>query len=57
MTAVYPGSCLHMSEATHEVRGEDFDIQYRSRNRFRFLGDGWTQWEKDDGDLTFYMYQ
>lgn len=38
-----------------DIRGEDFDIEYRSRNEFRFLGNGLTQRETAGGDLSYYM--
>lgn len=38
-----------------EVRGEDFEIEYRSRNEFRFLGNGFTQRDENDEDLSYYL--
>lgn len=37
------------------IRGEDFDITYRSKNRFRFMGNGYTEREVNDGDLAFFV--
>ena len=38
------------------VRGEDFDITYRNpKNRWGFLGNGFTQLEIDGGDLAYYL--
>jgi len=40
------------------IRPEDFDIKYRSRNRFRFMGNGRTQRELRPGeDLAFYLHK
>ena len=39
-----------------ELRPEDFDITYRSKNKFRFMGNGFTEYElNDDNDLAFYV--
>lgn len=55
VTAMYPGSVLHYKEVLDTLRSEDFDIAYRSQNRFKFLGNGLTQREKDPKDLAFYL--
>ena len=44
-----------MSEILESFRVEDFDIEYRSANRFCFMGNGTTMREKSGGDLSFYM--
>jgi hypothetical protein len=39
-----------------EIRPEDFDIRYGSKNRFRFMGNGFTRLELDENaDLAFYV--
>jgi hypothetical protein len=43
-----------MTEFLQKVRPEDFDVTYRSRNRFRFLGNGLTSVEASGGDLAPY---
>lgn len=56
ITALYPGSILHYYEMTETLRPEDFTIKYRSKNRFRFAGNGFTQQEqKEDSDLAWYL--
>jgi hypothetical protein len=55
VTAAYLGSMVHFLEFLERVRGEDFDIVYRSVNRFRMLGDGWTKREKNNEDLAWWM--
>jgi len=56
ITALYPGSILHFKDMLQECRGEDFNIIYRSKNnRWRYLGDGFTQLEKENGDLSYYI--
>jgi hypothetical protein len=37
------------------IRGEDFDIEYRSRNEFRYLGNGFTSRDVNGEDLAFYV--
>jgi cation diffusion facilitator CzcD-associated flavoprotein CzcO len=56
ITALYPGSILHYYEMTEKLRPEDFNIKYRSKNRFKFTGSGFTELEqKEDGDLAWYL--
>ncbi|KAL2004939.1 hypothetical protein VTN00DRAFT_2789 [Thermoascus crustaceus] len=55
VTAMYGGSVLHYKENLEEFRTEDFEFEYRSPNRFRFLGNGLTIREKEGGDLGFYV--
>ena len=56
VTAIYPGSRLHYFEMLKNVRYEDYDIKYRSRNRFQFMGNGYTQIELSvDGDPVWYF--
>lgn len=43
------------SELVESIRGEDFDITYRSKNRFRFMGNGYSQHEANGGNLGFYL--
>lgn len=40
-----------------ELRPEDFEIEYESRNRFaHIMGNGFTGWELEEGvDLAFYV--
>lgn len=71
ITAMYAGSVLHFKgmllsltrhqftdravEMLENIRGEDFDIEYRSKNRFRFMGNGFTEREETGGDLAFFL--
>lgn len=38
-----------------EPRPEDYDISYRSRNRFEFMGNGFTEVEVTGADLSWYL--
>ncbi|ERS95329.1 hypothetical protein HMPREF1624_08207 [Sporothrix schenckii ATCC 58251] len=56
VTAVYPGSRLHFFEMLKTVRWEDYEIDYRSGNRFQFMGNGYTNCEADpEGDPVWYF--
>jgi len=58
ISALYPGSILHFKDMLSSIRGEDFDITYLNpKNRWGFLGNGFTQLEVDDGDLAYYLPQ
>ncbi|CZR66722.1 related to monooxigenase [Phialocephala subalpina] len=55
ITAMYAGSVLHFKEILENLRGEDFEIEYKSKNRFRFMGNGFTAREESDGDLAYFL--
>ncbi|KAG7126121.1 hypothetical protein HYQ44_001161 [Verticillium longisporum] len=39
-----------------DIRGEDFDVTYNTANPFRFMGNGFTEWEMDPkSDLSWYV--
>ena len=42
VTATWPGSALLYKEMIKEIRPEDYEIEYWSRNRFSFMGMGWA---------------
>ncbi|ETN43153.1 uncharacterized protein HMPREF1541_02311 [Cyphellophora europaea CBS 101466] len=57
VTATFAGSALLFQKMIENPRPEDFEIRYRSRNRFRFMGNGFTDYElDDDADLSWYVY-
>jgi hypothetical protein len=55
LTAQYPGSLVHWKKILEHPRFEDYDIAYRSRNRFEFMGNGFTELEVNHGDLSWYL--
>ncbi|ETI21297.1 hypothetical protein G647_07643 [Cladophialophora carrionii CBS 160.54] len=56
VTATFAGSAMLFREMVETIRPEDFDLRYRSRNRFRFMGNGFTKFELTDGvDLAWYV--
>ena len=56
VTAIYPGSRLHFIELMDKVRFEDYDITYRTNNRFQFMGNGFTHTEMSvEGDPVWYF--
>lgn len=58
ITAIYPGSMNHFKDMLSTIRGEHFDIEYRSKNPFAFFGNGLTERDMVDGaDLAYYLDQ
>lgn len=56
VTAVYPGSRLHFFEVLKNVRWEDYEIEYKTGNRFQFMGNGFSNCESTvDGDPVWYF--
>ncbi|KAL9620583.1 MAG: hypothetical protein Q9160_004944 [Pyrenula sp. 1 TL-2023] len=56
VTATWPGSALLYKKMIDTIRPEDFEIEYRSGNRFEFMGNGFTEYEtRDDVDLAWYI--
>jgi hypothetical protein len=45
------------TEILEQIRGEDFEIEYNSKNSFRFMGNGMTAREEKNEDLAFYVYK
>lgn len=46
---------MHWWKILENPRFEDYDITYRSQNRFEFMGNGFTKVEVDRGDLAWYL--
>ncbi|KAK5109671.1 hypothetical protein LTR62_006793 [Meristemomyces frigidus] len=58
VTAVWAGSAIGFHDMIERIRPEDFEIRYRSKNRFRFMGNGRTKMEYDPkADLAFYLHK
>lgn len=56
VTALFAGSGMLYKRLISDIRAEDFDIHYRSPNRFKCLGNGFTAFEFDpDSDLSWYV--
>lgn len=56
VTAIWQGSAIGYHEVIKRLRPEDFDIKYRTKNRFRWMGNGRTRIESEPGaDLAFYL--
>lgn len=56
VTATFAGSAILYYQLTEHIRPEDFEVKYRSANRWRFLGNGFTAYELQEGaDLSFYV--
>ena len=57
-TALWPGSVLHLIRTLHEPRWQDYDYEYlNTESMFGYLGDGWTEAEKNGGDVAYYLDQ
>jgi hypothetical protein len=54
--ATWPGSAVHFLETIKVPRYQDFEVEYMTKNRFAYLGNGFTQQEEDGGDLTDYLW-
>jgi hypothetical protein len=52
---IFPGSRLLYLELYKAPRYEDYNIDYQSRNRFEFLGNGFMVTEYDGSDLSEYL--
>lgn len=58
VTALFAGGAVLFKRLISEIRGEDYDIVYNSTNPFRFMGNGFMEWEmKPDSDLSWYVEQ
>lgn len=56
VTAVWQGSAMGYREVVETLRPEDFEIVWRTGNRFRWMGNGRTRVEGVAGaDLAFYL--
>jgi cation diffusion facilitator CzcD-associated flavoprotein CzcO len=57
ISAIYPGSLHHFREMLEcDLRGEDFNFTYGSRNKFKFLGNGLAEVDlNDDNDMAFHI--
>ncbi|KAI3545604.1 cyclohexanone 1,2-monooxygenase [Colletotrichum costaricense] len=56
VTALFGGSAHLFNRMLSNIRGEDFNICYRTSNPFRFMGNGFTEWEMDSkSDLSWYV--
>ncbi|KAF2771638.1 FAD/NAD(P)-binding domain-containing protein [Teratosphaeria nubilosa] len=55
--ATFAGSAISYEKLVNKkIRPEDFEIRYRSPNRWKFLGNGFTQYELAEGnDLSYYV--
>jgi hypothetical protein len=57
VSAMYAGSVIHFKEMLEDFRTEDFEYEYLSKNRFRYMGIGTTRREANEEDLAWYMQQ
>lgn len=55
ISALWPGSSLHMLETIRAPRWEDFDFESKEENRFRWLGNGFSVCLTGGGDPSWYL--
>jgi cation diffusion facilitator CzcD-associated flavoprotein CzcO len=56
VVALFGGSALLYRHLISNLRPEDFEIEFRSANRYRFLGNGFTEYELEKtNDLAWYV--
>ncbi|KAL3460223.1 FAD/NAD(P)-binding domain-containing protein [Aspergillus heterothallicus] len=56
VTALHPGSRIHFFHMLEEFRGEDWEYRYMNRrNRFQYLGNGFSTKEDEGEDSTWYL--
>lgn len=56
VTALFGGSAHLFHRLLSDIRGEDFEIEYNSPNEFKFMGNGFTEYEmQEDSDLAWYV--
>lgn len=52
---MWPGSRVHFFENMKTPRWEDYEIKYEKKNRFWYLGNGFSEREFDGRDLSWYL--
>ena len=55
VTALFGGSAILFHRMISEIRAEDFEITYNSPNPWKFMGNGFTEYELGDNDLSWYV--
>lgn len=55
ISALWPGSLLHLMECLRAPRWEDWDFESKEQNRFRWLGNGFSVTLTGGGDPSFYL--
>lgn len=55
ISGLWPGSLLHQMEAIRGPRWEDYELETKYENRFRWLGNGFSMCLTGGGDPSFYL--
>lgn len=55
ISALWPGSLLHQMETIRAPRWEDYDLETKSQNRLRWLGNGLSICLTGGGDPSYYL--
>ncbi|KAJ5738507.1 hypothetical protein N7493_001662 [Penicillium malachiteum] len=57
IVALHPGSRIHWFHMLADIRFEDWEFTYLTRNRFQYLGNGFSTMEEPGKDTTRYFDQ
>lgn len=52
---IFPGSRMVLANLLEGPRYEDYEIEYWSKNRFAFMGNGFSTKEYDGSDAAWYL--
>ena len=55
IVALHPGSRIHWFHMLDQVRSEDWEYTYWTKNRFQYLGNGFSTKEEPGRDTTRYF--
>lgn len=55
IVALHPGSRIHWFHMMQNIRFEDFEYTHYGKNRFQYLGNGFSTKEEPPGDTTWYF--
>lgn len=55
IVALHPGSRIHWFHMLQNVRFEDWEYRYFTKNRFQYLGNGFSTKEGPGKDTTWYF--
>lgn len=53
--AIWPGSRVHFYHMTSEIRGEDWEFTYKTKNRFAYMGNNFSVREAPGQNISFYL--
>lgn len=57
IVALHPGSRIHWFHMLEQIRFEDWEYTYDSKNRYQYVGNGFSVKEGPGRDTTWYFEQ